>query len=43
MDTTIKEDLEIILEKLDRLEKMIAEQKEPFVYAGDDTPQPYQR
>lgn len=40
MSTTIKEDLEMIIEKLDRLERMIGKHNSPFEYMGDNTPQP---
>lgn len=40
MSTTIKEDLEMILEKLDRLERMIGKSTGHFEYPGDNTPQP---
>lgn len=41
MSTTLKEDLELILEKLDRIERLIGKQDEPFEYPKDSTPQPY--
>jgi len=47
MSTTINEKLETIIEmidrmnkKLDRLERSVGTQTNPFVYPGDNTPQP---
>lgn len=36
----IKQDLEKILKKLDKLEDIINRPYEPYEYSGDDTPQP---
>lgn len=39
MSTTLKEDLERVLEKLDRLERLIKKQNGMFGYNTDNTPQ----
>lgn len=41
MTDEIKQDLEKILRKLDKLEDIINRPYEPYEYPGDNTPQPY--
>jgi len=41
MTDEIKQDLEKILKKLDKIENIINRPYEPYEYPGDDTPQPY--
>jgi hypothetical protein len=45
MSTTLKEDFELVLKKLDQIHEkidlLIETQNEPHIYAGDNTAQPY--
>ena len=41
MTDEIKQDLEKILKRLDKIEDVINRPYEPYEYPGDNTPQPY--
>lgn len=44
MSPTLKQEFELILEKLDKIHEkldILIENEDPYVYTGDETPQPY--